>query len=117
MLWIDNESYVGPCRRQRRQRFRLFNRRARGDWADAPSTEKLLRQLRMINLALVEAAEQRRFRLRLQAALNLAAARGQRDCRAELALLLVVYDAAPTPREIADEAAAAINRALTSLRN
>jgi hypothetical protein len=117
MLWVDNECYVGPCRRQSRQRFRLFNRRERGDCEEAPSTQKLLRQLTVTNLSLAGAGEQRHFRFRLQAALDLAAARRQHHCRAELALLLELYDAASTPREIAEEAAAAINRALTSLRN
>lgn len=73
-MWIETDTYIGPCRRTglARKPFRLFNRR-HGDAGDRmPSLPSLLRQLRANAQNLTEELDRRRFRLRLKATIDLA---------------------------------------------
>jgi hypothetical protein len=72
-MWIETESYIGPCRRQGRERkMRLFDRR-RFDGSDRdPSLSALLRQLRSHAQNLRDETQRRRFKLRLAATIGVA---------------------------------------------
>lgn len=70
-MWIETDTYIGPCRRQGRK-LRLFNRRRGDDASRDPSVASLIRQLRANAQDLTDDVKRRRFKLRLTATIGLA---------------------------------------------
>ncbi|MFZ2031586.1 MAG: hypothetical protein WAU68_14835 [Vitreimonas sp.] len=114
-LWIDGLTYVGPCRRGGRAGLRLFNRRRSAGSGPAPSLKTLIRQLRMTELSHADDAALARFRLRVRAAADLAAANQETLCAADLAALSVRLEAALDARALSGDAAETLARAAARL--
>ena len=71
-MWIETETYIGPCRRGEVRKLRLFDRR-HGNSADRdPSLATLLRQLRAHAQNLSDDKTRHRFKLRLRATVEVA---------------------------------------------
>lgn len=82
-MWIDNEAYVGLCRRNARKALRLMERRKTWDVADEPpSVAALIRQLRnrVLDLDLGNTSNIGALRARLIGAVGLATSQGLYDC-------------------------------------
>lgn len=85
-MWVDTDSYIGPCRRGGRK-LRLLDRR-HGDEADRdPSLAALLRQLRANAQDLSDPAQRKRFKLRLSATIAVARRLRQNEAALHLAKL------------------------------
>lgn len=84
-MWIESDTYIGPCRRGGAVRtgFRLFNRRRRAAGDRDPSLQALLRQLRANALDLSGDLQRRRFKLRLTATIGVAR-RAQQNAAAQV---------------------------------
>lgn len=73
IMWIETDTYIGPCRRgDGRRGKRLFDRRRLNASDRDPSLQSLLRQLRTGAQNLDDAAHRNRFRLRLKATIGVA---------------------------------------------
>ncbi len=87
-MWIDNEIYVGRCRRNARKALRLIERRhASGAPVQPPSVATLIRQLRVrtFDLDLGDMSRVANVRARLIGAIGLATSQGFYDCATALA--------------------------------
>ena len=99
-MWIECDTYIGPCRRGGKK-LRLLDRR-HGDTADrTPSLAALLRQLRANAMDLSDPNHRRRFKLRLTATIQLA----RRSQQNAMALELTKLDGFATERTLADRRA------------
>lgn len=100
-MWIESDTYIGPCRRGGGKKLRLLDRR-HGDAGDrTPSVASLLRQLRAGAMDLSDPNNRRRFKLRLTATIQLARRTQQNAVAVELSKL----DAVMTERAMTDRAA------------
>ena len=96
-MWIECDTYIGPCRRGGKK-LRLLDRR-HGDTGDrTPSLAALLRQLRANAMDLSDPNHRRRFKLRLTATIQLA----HRSQQNAVAMELTRLDNAMTDRALAD---------------
>lgn len=86
-MWIEAETYIGPCRRET-PRLRLIERRRRSRTAArAPSLKALLRQLHANAMDLTDHSKRRRFRLLLAATIGAARRTGAAAAAEHLAAL------------------------------
>lgn len=71
-MWIETETYIGPCRRGGVRKLRLFDRRHANVADRDPSLATLLRQLRAHAQNLSDESARHRFKLRLHATIDVA---------------------------------------------
>ena len=96
-MWIECDTYIGPCRRGGKK-LRLLDRRYVDASDRTPSVAALLRQLRANAMDLSDPNHRRRFKLRLTATIQLAR-RAQQNA---VALELTKLDTIMTDRALAD---------------
>lgn len=107
-MWIESDTYIGPCRRAGKK-LRLFNRRRADETANDPSIQSLLRQLRSNAQDLTDETKRRRFKLRLRATIDLA----NRQRLRQTANILSKMDAETPEQSLTDpRAGLIIDRAL-----
>lgn len=85
-MWIETDTYIGPCRRGG-SKFRLFDRRRLTGGDRDPSLQALLRQLRANAMDLTDEVKRRRFKLRLAATIGVAERARLPACAAALTRL------------------------------
>jgi hypothetical protein len=111
--WIETETYIGPCRRQAGRK-KLFDRRRDNGAAEAPSLAKLVRQLRVINLAFADEATFSQFRLRTIAAHELARAQDNHAAAHALGQLRRAIERGADPAALTDVAQHALDAAASA---
>jgi hypothetical protein len=93
-MWIETDTYIGPCRRGGDRKLRLFDRRRWDGGSRDPSLGQLVRQLRAAAQDLTEEDSRRRFRLRLAATIDMAKRQNLEAVADPLARLLSLTDSA-----------------------
>jgi hypothetical protein len=77
--WVEQTSYVGPCRRCGKQRFRLTERRVENTAGEPPSLAAVLRRLR-VQVGHIQDDDRLLLTAHLHAAIALAENAHQHDC-------------------------------------
>lgn len=103
-MWIETDSYIGPCRRGGGSKFRLLNRRRLMGGDRDPSLQTLLRQLHSNAMDLTDETKRRRFKLLLAATIGVA----DRGRLAACAQKLTQLDAAMTDHALQAPGAATV---------
>ena len=96
-MWIECDTYIGPCRRGGKK-LRLLDRRHGDASGRDPSVLALLRQLRTNAMDLSDPDQRRRFKLRLAATIQLA----RRTQQNAIAIELTKLDTMVSDRALAD---------------
>src|SRR5438128_873094 len=113
-MWVETDTYIGPDRRSGRA-FRLLERRGPHFLAEPPSLATLVRQLRRTNFDLATNDDHRRFRLRLAATIDVAAAQDRHDIARRLGDLLDDLGCCDEARAASDLATRTLDAVATEL--